>query len=115
MEHVQQFTLTFATRDRQHVNQIATKLKARASELSGYTGMTFSPPLGPPGSEPGGFHDEHGAFEVPRLLGEDDVTYSARKARLEAQATEARRIVSDTSTPVESPLVKFGRAFDAAD
>lgn len=104
----QEITLTFRGRTIQQRNEIATKLKARALEMGGFVGMTFSPPLPRVGADP---DPEPDLSPLPPLPGENEVDYSARKARLAAQAVEARKLIADTQTPVESPLVKFNRVF----
>lgn len=100
-----EITLTFRGRTDQQINEIATKLKSRALEMGGFVGITHSPD----GSQ--------GKLIAPLepLPGEDEAAYSARKAALAAKAREARRIIGDAETPVESPLAKFNRVFDATE
>lgn len=112
---MQEITLMFRGRTPQQVNQIATKLKSRAMEVGGYVGMTFSPPVrAEPLVEPDRTlsSDRRAVAPPPPLPGESEVDYSARKARLAAQAVEARKLIADAETPVESPIVKFNRVFE---
>lgn len=95
-----EFRLVFRASDERRVNEMATKLRSRAAELGGLLSFEVHPVIS----------DVVDDDLCPRLVGEDDATYSQRLARARAEEAERRKIAAEGGTAVE-PLAKFQRVW----